>query len=249
LSQEGAAAPVEDVGIDYGIDPAQQLPRGRNALPRQFVLSHQRERLLVAATEALDQVGYPALTIEKVIKRARVSRKSFYDIFSGKYECVRAAYDAAFDQLFAAIGDACREHREWPQGVMAAVGAALDFAAADPTRARLLLVHTLSAEPRLAEHALDSQQRLAGLLREGRRFTPPGAPPLEVTELALIGASTAVLAAVLMAEGPGQPGGLGELKPELGQILLTPYLGPEAARDFALGDGNGSARHRDAPEK
>jgi AcrR family transcriptional regulator len=213
------------------------------------VLAHQRERLISATTDALDQVGYGSLTIEQVIKGAKVSRKSFYEIFSGKYECMRAAYDGAFDQLFAAIGDACRAQREWPQGVMAALGAALDLAAADPARARLLLVHTLSADPPLPEHVLESQQRLAGLLRQGRRFTPQGAPQLEVTELALIGASSAVVASVLMAERSGLPDRLRRLGPELGQLILAPYLGPEAARVVALSDGNGSARHRKAPEQ
>jgi AcrR family transcriptional regulator len=38
----------------------------------------QRSRLLTAASDALEEVGYPRLTVAEIISRPGVSRKTFY---------------------------------------------------------------------------------------------------------------------------------------------------------------------------
>ncbi len=74
---------------------ARQLPRGRHGLSREEVIRSQRERLLLAMAEAVAEHGYAKTSVAQVLKRAGVSRESFYEQFSNKEECFLAAYDAA----------------------------------------------------------------------------------------------------------------------------------------------------------
>ena len=72
-----------------------RLRSGPGGLPRGQVTEIQRSRMLAAASEAVDEVGYARMTIAQVIGRARVSRKTFYDVFTDREDCFLAAFDQA----------------------------------------------------------------------------------------------------------------------------------------------------------
>ena len=58
--------------------------------------------MLAAAVEAVEEVGYARMTVAQVIGRARVSRKTFYDVFADREDCFLAAFDQAIAQARAA---------------------------------------------------------------------------------------------------------------------------------------------------
>src|SRR3954452_13870647 len=132
-------------------DKATKLPRGPHALPQDVVVAHQRERLLDAAAEAMAEQGYAELTVRNLIDRAGVSRRTFYQLFEDKIDCVFAAHDRAFGRLSKVLVEACRAEVAWSDRVAAAIAAALRFAAEAPDEARLIVItcHTAS-EPKLA---------------------------------------------------------------------------------------------------
>ena len=72
-----------------------RLPRGRHGLTRAEVESSQRDRLLDAMADAMSEQGYVATPVADVIKRAGVSRESFYELFSSKLDCFMSAFDIA----------------------------------------------------------------------------------------------------------------------------------------------------------
>ncbi|GAB3660416.1 hypothetical protein GCM10027589_22150 [Actinocorallia lasiicapitis] len=79
------------------------LPRGRNALPPEEVARLQRARLCRAMAEAMAEKGYAATSVEDVLKRAGVSRLSFYQLFSSKSDCFMATFDRAGEMLMERI--------------------------------------------------------------------------------------------------------------------------------------------------
>jgi AcrR family transcriptional regulator len=212
-------------------DIAHKLPRGPHALPPSVVVAHQRERLLDATARAMAEVGYAELTVRCLIDRAGVSRRTFYQLFEGKDACVFAAHERAFGRLSKAIVDACRTQAGWPDRVAAAVARALDFAVDSPDDAQLVVVacHTAS-EPKLASRGHAAHEKLADLLRTGRRQAEVAHTPPELTEQAVVGAAMAVVGARFLK---GEVAGLPALGPELTQIILTPYLGDEEAHRVA----------------
>ena len=82
----------------------QPLPRGRHSLSREEVRASQRRRMLEAMANATAEKGYVHTTVADVIKRAGVSRETFYEHFSDKEDCFIAAYDAGVEAVLVRVG-------------------------------------------------------------------------------------------------------------------------------------------------
>lgn len=87
-----------------------ELPRGRSALPESEVAASRRGRILQAMLEEVASEGYRKATIASIIKRARVSRTSFYETFADKDEVFAEAHreitGQVIDLILAAIAEA-----------------------------------------------------------------------------------------------------------------------------------------------
>jgi AcrR family transcriptional regulator len=224
MSYEGAI--VVD-GVNYG----RRLPRGKHGIPQELVIANQRERLLSAATAIIAEEGYSSLAVANVIERAGVSRGTFYKIFENKVDCVLAAQQRAIEGLIETILEAGTAERDWPTGVASAVGAALDFAVRFPGDTRLILASSHApSEPRLSREGLAVHERLVELLRNGARHCPSARSPSEMTERAAVGAAMSIVDTGFAA---GEVDDLPKLRPDLVQIILTPYLGGNEAKRIA----------------
>jgi len=217
-------------GIFEGNGAGSKLPRGPHKLPREVVGKNQRQRLLAGTARALSEHGYAELTVEQILREAGISRTTFYEHFKNRRDCVLAAHQAAFDRLFAAIARACERQGEWPHRLAAAIGVAVDYATAIPEEAQLLVPDAMGADPVLASGAVVSTNRLVDLLRVGREYSPEAAELPELTERALVGAATSVIGARLVSD---QADRLPELKSQLVELLLLPYVGAKEARRLA----------------
>jgi AcrR family transcriptional regulator len=174
--------------------------------------------------------GYAKLTVKDLIDGAGVSRRTFYQLFEDKLDCVFAAHHVAFSRLNSIIVDACASQSDWPDGVLAAVEGALGFAIRSPDEARLILISSQTSEPKLARRGRASHDQLAALLRSGRQRHHGGGTPLPQVEQAIVGAGMSLVGDCLIADEIDR---LSDLAPELVQIILTPYLGDEEARQVA----------------
>ena len=81
--------------VDQSRKVPPRLRPGPNGLPRGRVTEIQRSRMLAATLEAVEAVGYGRMTVAQVIGRAKVSRKTFYDVFADREDCFLAAFDHA----------------------------------------------------------------------------------------------------------------------------------------------------------
>src|SRR3984885_6749584 len=73
----------------------------------------QRSRMLAAALEAVEEVGYSRMTVAQVISRAKVSRKTFYDIFADREDCFLAALEQAVSQVGRLVREAYEQEEGW----------------------------------------------------------------------------------------------------------------------------------------
>ncbi|GLW64437.1 hypothetical protein Arub01_26810 [Actinomadura rubrobrunea] len=143
----------------------ESLPRGRHHLTREQVAASQRERLLQSVIEVVGEKGYAASTVADVLKRAHVSRETFYRHFADKRACFLAAYAAAAERMVAVVTAAAGSEDLPPlQRLDRAIGAYLRELAADGARARTFLVevYALGASSAAARFAV--QQRFAELM-------------------------------------------------------------------------------------
>src|SRR5215212_8952564 len=155
-------------------DIPRRLPRGSHGLDRDVVEASQRTRLLEAVGRAVAERGYAAATIDDVVRRAGVSKKTLYDHFADKEDCFLAAYETASEELFERVREAHAGHDDWVERTRAGILAYLRWLAADPALARVYLVEVAAAGPQALERRERVRDRYADLMR--RRDAPRRLP-------------------------------------------------------------------------
>lgn len=128
-----------------------QLPRGRHGLPREAVVAAQRDRILLAMAEAMTENGYVGTPVAAVIKRAGVSRETFYEQFRSKEDCFEAAYERAAELMLTGILTATGAEFDGETGaerIERLLGSYLDALAGQPAYARLFLVEVYAVGSR-----------------------------------------------------------------------------------------------------
>lgn len=203
------------------------LPRGRHGLPPEFIAANQRERLLTAIADSLEEHGYDGATVAAISSTAGVSKSDFYRHFGSKDECFVAAYDEAVEGLRADVVSACDGEDGWAAGVCAGLDAALDGLAVRPGQANLLLVEGLRAGPGLYGRFQWAVESFVPYLRDGAPAGTSAGHPPEAADEAVVGGIASLLGRRVLA---GEARRLRRFFPELAEFALTPYLGVAEAR-------------------
>jgi AcrR family transcriptional regulator len=175
----------------------------------------------------VSEVGYGQMTVSRVAGGARVSRRTFYELFEDREDCFLTVFNEAVASVSELVLDACAGERGWEGQVRAGLAALLGFFDEQPDIGSLLLVDALQAGPRVRERRAEILAQVArSLHREGARAGATRKIP-SLTGEGLTGAVLGVIHARLSAPRPGRM--LDLLNPLMGMILL-PYLGPIAAQ-------------------
>lgn len=199
----------------------------RSGPPREEVEELQRSRILLGAVEAIERHGYAGATVAHITARARVSRRTFYELFEDREACVAALIEYVLEQLEYELAQAGLGGLSWHRRVRGALVVILGFFDREPAMARVCVVHALSCGPRVLERREKILARLAEVVDEGRNGTQRGGDRSELTAEGLVGAALAIVYARLARRDRQSLLGLvGEL---MGMIVL-PYMGPAAAR-------------------
>jgi AcrR family transcriptional regulator len=207
-----------------------RLPPGRHGLPREFVVRNQRDRLAAGIIAAVAEHGYHEATISQIAAAAGVSRRTFYAYFSSKEECFEQTYDIIAIYLRDAARAASAEQPTWPEKVRARIATVLETFAASPDLANFALIAPPRAGSELAARYRRAMEESFAEFREG--IPADARQPSQAAELALLGGAAAMVARRVEA---GEAKQLPDLLPELLELVLTPYLGREAAVAAARG--------------
>jgi AcrR family transcriptional regulator len=185
----------------------------------------------------IDELGYTRATVAHISGRARVSRRTFYDLFDNREDCLLAVIEDTVGLVaaeFAAAGLAGLA--SWRERVRMGLWTILCFFDREPVLARVCLVHSVQAGPRVLESREAVFALLAEALDEGRGAHARGGELPALTAEGLVGAAVAILCKRLVARDR-EP--LSELLDPLMSMIVLPYLGSAAA---------GRERKRPTPE-
>lgn len=160
-----------DAGSAAG-SPPDPLPRGPHRLTAEQVQASQRERLCSAALDAVAEFGYGPTTVADIVTRARVSRRSFYEIFDAKEDCFAAAFDVAVKTVETRLNAAvlAAQTTDFRALVRISLESYLEILASEPSAAHALHVQTLAAGPALVCHRERMQQVFAARMRGAHRL-------------------------------------------------------------------------------
>ena len=192
---------------------------------REQVSEIQRARMITAMAEVAGERGAANATVAHVVARSGVSRRTFYEMFSDREDCLAAAFTEAVQRAARRVLPAYGSERGWPARLRAGIAALLVFLEDEPDMGRLLIVEALGGGPRVLAHRAEIVTGLVGVVDEGRVLAKVPPPPL--TAEGVLGGAFALVHARLLQRDPVP---LTRLLGPLMGLILGPYLGPAAAR-------------------
>lgn len=190
-------------------------------IPRRRSPEAHRRRAVAAMAEAVGVQGYAATTVEDILSRAGMSRRTFYQLFSNREECFLAAYDAALGEAMERLALAHGGNGgRWSGQVEAALAALFEYLASEPGLARVWLVEAPSAGAAGIERHERTMKELAERLAELRRDGEGGGANghAAVRFEASVGAVHRVAQARLLA---GRADELPELAADMARVVLV----------------------------
>jgi AcrR family transcriptional regulator len=193
----------------------------------------QRARMLNAAARVVSESGYSKMSVARVTGGARVSRRTFYDVFQDREDCFLAIFEEALARISKCVIAAyeCADRDEggsaWCERVRAALAELLMFFDEEPNVASLLVVDALTAGPRVLELRAQVLKRLSVTLhRDGLR----AGDAKDVAPLTGEGVVGGVFGVVHTRLSQNDPAAVLELLDSLLGMIVLPYLGRAAAQ-------------------
>jgi AcrR family transcriptional regulator len=206
-----------------------RAPRpGHDGHGNDRIVAIQHARIVAAMVAVVAEHGAAGATVSRVVGRASVSRRTFYELFESSEDCFLAALEGCVEAASAPVLDAYRGGGSWQERIRASLRALLEFLDHEPDAGRLMVVHSLGGGPRALACRERSLAPSIAAVNEGGAHVKRGvhAPPPIAAEGA-VGAVLAILHSRLLALD-GQP--LSGLLSPLTSMLVLPYLGRAAAR-------------------
>jgi AcrR family transcriptional regulator len=113
-----------------------------------------RQRLLDGLAESIAEDGYRSTTVAGIVRRARTSRRTFYEHFAGKEACFVALLTDANAEMIRQISAAVDPKAPWAKQVRQAVEAWIACAEASPA----ITLSWIRDVPSLGAQARDLQR-------------------------------------------------------------------------------------------
>jgi AcrR family transcriptional regulator len=190
--------------------------------PQGLPTEIQRNRLLSAAIRSLDELGYANTSVAQITSRAHVSRRTFYQLFATREECLLAVFEDVIALIESDLLAAELDGLPWRERVRIGLWTILSFFEREPTMARVCLVQSLQGDAKLLARREALTSRLAAIVDEGRGESPRAAQASRLTAEGLVGAALGILYTRLLRERR-EP--LTDLLGELMGLIVLPYLG------------------------
>ncbi len=225
------------------------------------VLDVQRARILAAMVQVVaEDGGAGSVTVARVVARAGVSRRTFYDLFDGCEDCFLAVFEDALARAAHVAGEAAASAPPaWREQIRSGLAALLALFDEESALGSLLVVDALGAGPEVLERRARALESLAALAAEGgstvgttARSTRKGSASAEdspsLAAEGVVGAVLSVIHARMLerrraharankaagangsASSAREPALLIELLNPLMSVIVLPYLGQAAAR-------------------
>jgi AcrR family transcriptional regulator len=191
------------------------------------VARNQRQRILTAVAEATAARGYARMSVEDVVRRAGVSRRTFYELFPNKDAVFLEAYDQVANLLLAGVRAAYEGESGFASRLTAGFRAFLELLEASPAFARMCIVEVMAAGPEAVAKRTAVMGEFAKLIEENAasELDSHGSVPRMHAQTIVAGAYEAVYRMI----AAGETDKLSTLLPDLVESALLPYVGEEQA--------------------
>jgi AcrR family transcriptional regulator len=191
--------------------------------------SNFRQRLLDALEEGIAEDGYPRTTVADIVRRARTSRRTFYEHFDSKEACFVALLTEANAEQVRQISSAVDGNAPWQRQVRQAIEA---WIKSGESRSPLMLswirdVPSLGNAARgLQRDAMENFIQMVMALADTGEFRAAGVGPFSRQRIIMLLGGLRELTAITVEEG-GRMSDVTEEAVDASIALLAPRGAPD----------------------
>ena len=183
-----------------------------------------RQRLLDGLAESITEAGFRDTTVADIVRRARTSRRTFYEHFSSREECLIALLADANRSMIQQISEAVDPRAPWKGQVRQAIETWIACAESEPA----ITVSWIRDVPALGAPARNLQRdAMEGFIAMTQRLTDTPSlraegisPPSRQLAIMLLGGLRELIATTV--EDGGRAGDVTELAVRASIALLGP---------------------------
>ena len=197
------------------------------------VAEMQRRRLLSATVEVAYEHGVRAISVATLCERAGLSRRTFYECFDGRDQCLLAAFEDGMERATRVVVEAAVGSRGWLAKTRSGLIALLLFLDSEPGVGCLLIVEALGAGHQTLVARRRGIAQIITHIDQGRSEAKAGREPPPLTAEGVVGAVFSVIHARMLEHprsGTEDSPPLVELTGPLMAMIVQPYLGGAAAQ-------------------
>jgi AcrR family transcriptional regulator len=191
-------------------------------IPPDIGEQSQRQRIIDAMIESCAEKTYAATTIADIVKRAGISRTTFYKRFTNKRACFDGALDSCIEALQTAAAEAHTPSDPPPKVVRKAAAAILKVMGSRPALAQMVAGDAVTVEP-----AVVSRYRKLLIPSLEDLWDAAGEPRQTHSDPRLAFGRAQVL--IFNQIAAGRAAQLPELLSEIVYVALLPFTGHEEA--------------------
>ncbi len=126
-------------------------------------VSH-RDRLLMGMADSVREHGLRGTTVAEVVRRAKTSRRTFYEHFSDREECYLALSEVLTEALQSGIASAADPAKAWDEQVEAMIEVWLQLSASEPALVRSFMTELPGLGDRGVNRQRETMNRFAATL-------------------------------------------------------------------------------------
>jgi AcrR family transcriptional regulator len=186
----------------------------------------QRARLLGAAVPVVDELGWSSVSVADIAARARMSRRTFYDLFANREDCLLAVLDDTVERVERELANADLGTVSWVERVRTGLWTILCFLDRDPVLARVCVVQSACGSRKVLGAREEILARCARTIEEGASQNTRAAEAPALMAEGLAGAALAIVYKRLLNR---ERAPLTDLHGELMGMIVLAYLGSAAA--------------------
>lgn len=210
-----------------GRDVGSRSASGSVAFSQVQVSAMQRSRLLAAAVGSVGEFGWEGASVARITDRAGVSRRTFYELFENRDECLVAVLESTVAQITSDLEAAGLSNLSWRERIRGGLWVVLSFFDREPALARVCLVESRRGGGVALEYRQRVIDHLTGIVAEGRNGRSRSSEVATLTAQGVVGGVLEVLY-VRTLKATGEP--LRDLSAQLMGMVVLPFLGAAVAQ-------------------
>jgi len=184
----------------------------------------QRTKLLDAATSVIASKGFGETTVEAIVARAGMSRRTYYEHFSDVRDVLAQIYERAATISLTMVTSSARSHSDPRESLRAGIAAYFMAVATYPEVARVMFQeYRQGGRDFEARYQRDSARYADLLLELLQSVHAAGHVAKRPTETTVFAISKGIEGLAVRAIAQGEHRGLDALVPEIYELVLAPF--------------------------